>query len=163
MFCDWLLKESHHCVYPIRNPAKANHNLYARGVFLVPLAPPSHLIGSLRMNCLCLLLLARLIKNPTKAKVKLKYTLMKTGPVAKIKSTEKRFKYDSFLSSGKSWYRNECPSGDSADNLCQYLWGPYVRLKNFSRLGWKCCESWRRLWYQLQCHACVSQRDNCNR
>ena len=149
--------------WPIRNPAKANHNLYARRVFLVPLAPHSHLIGSLRMNCLCLLLLIRLIKNPTKAKVKLKYTLLKTGPVAKVKSTEKRFKYDSFLSSGKSWYRNECPSGDSADNLCQYLWGPHVRLKNFSRLGWKCCKSWRRLWYQLQCHACMSQRDNCNR
>ena len=134
---------------PIRNPAKANHNFYARGVFLVPLAPPSHLIGSLRMNCLCLLLLARLIKNPTKAKVKLKYTLMKTGPVAKIKSTEKRFKYDSFLSSGKSWYRNESPSRDGADNLCQYLWGPYVQLKNFSRLGWKCWKSRRRLWHQL--------------
>ena len=54
---------------------------------------------------------------------------MKTGPIAK--STEKRFKYDSFLSSGKSWYRNECPSSDSADNLCQYLWGPYVRHKTF--------------------------------
>ena len=54
---------------------------------------------------------------------------MKTGPVAK--STEKRFKYDSFLSSGKSWYHNESPSHDGADNLCQYLWGPYVQLKNF--------------------------------
>ena len=125
---------------------KANHNLYACRVFL-PLVPPSHLIGSLRMNCLCLLLLARLIKNLIKAKVKLKYTLMKTGPVAK--STEKRFKYDSFLSSGKSWYRNESPSRDGADNLCQYLWGRYVQLKNFSRLGWKCWKSRRRLWHQL--------------
>ena len=84
MFCDWLLKESHHCVYPIRNPAKANHNLYARGVFLVPLAPPSHLIGSLRMNCLCLLLLARLIKNLTKAKGKIKIHSNENWPSRKV-------------------------------------------------------------------------------